>query len=47
MTTRVADHPGFLQSARNHGDARAPDVLLLGERQFIAAMKVGRPQQPP
>ena len=46
MTTRVADHPRFLQSARNLGETRAPNSqhlrdLLLGERKFIAAVQVG------
>jgi hypothetical protein len=31
ITTPVADHPGLLHSARNHGDARAPNSQHLRE----------------
>ena len=47
VATAVADHPSLLQSASNDGEARAPNAehlrdVLLGERQFIAAVKIGR-----
>jgi hypothetical protein len=51
VSPRVANEAGFLQSARDHGDTRAPDTqhlrdVLLSERQLVPTVQVGRTQQP-
>jgi len=51
LSARVTDEAGFLQGARDNRDAGSPNSqhlrdVLLGERKLIAAVQIGRAQQP-